>query len=326
MKLFKNIAIITLVMVANVIGVFAQDSAIPQNKNFIVQSAMNYGKNLQGCWDIPGIAHIAKGKNLEVYQYDKACDQHFFVSKIDAEGYCSIYTCNNAKLAIDVGNGGRANGTNVLLWDTHQRDNQKFKFHHLGNGRYKIEAKTGGYLCLDGRRNGNGTNIHIWENHDGPWMEWYLLDLTTKKAYIPAQKENIKSLEKENIKSVVPDKVNIEDRPETEESENDEEVFFVVEDMPSFQGGTMNNVRSYIAQNLQYPESVKENGVEGRVFVSFVVNKFGNVTQVKVVRSVDPDLDKEAVRVIKSLPRFTPGKQRGKAVNVKFTFPIVFVL
>jgi protein TonB len=112
-----------------------------------------------------------------------------------------------------------------------------------------------------------------------------------------------------------------------DEEIEEEEVFYIVEDMPTFNGGDpATEFRKYIAQNLQYPEIAAENGVSGRVIVQFAVNKTGSVVDAVVVRSVDPALDKEAIRVVMSSPKWTPGKQRGKAVKVLFTFPINFVL
>jgi protein TonB len=112
-----------------------------------------------------------------------------------------------------------------------------------------------------------------------------------------------------------------------EEDIQEEEVFYIVEDMPTFNGGDpATEFRKYIAQNLRYPEIAAENGISGRVIVQFAVNKMGSVVDAIVVRSVDPALDKEAIRVVMSSPKWTPGKQRGKAVKVLFTFPINFVL
>jgi protein TonB len=96
--------------------------------------------------------------------------------------------------------------------------------------------------------------------------------------------------------------------------------------MPGFGGGDSNKFREYIARNLKYPEVAAENGIQGRVFVQFVVEPDGRVSNVKVVRGVDPALDREAVRVVESSPPWKPGKQRGKPVRVSFTFPIIFVL
>ena len=112
-----------------------------------------------------------------------------------------------------------------------------------------------------------------------------------------------------------------------EEEIEEEEVFYIVEDMPTFNGGDpATEFRKYIAQNLRYPEIAAENGISGRVIVQFAVSRVGQVEDAVVVRSVDPALDKEAIRVVMSSPKWTPGKQRGKAVKVLFTFPINFVL
>lgn len=113
---------------------------------------------------------------------------------------------------------------------------------------------------------------------------------------------------------------------EKEEEFEEEQIFVVVEKMPGFGGGDSNAFRDYIAKNLRYPEVAAENGIQGRVFVQFVVEADGRVTNVTVVRGVDPALDREAVRVVQSSPRWTPGEQRGKPVRVSFTFPIIFVL
>ena len=112
-----------------------------------------------------------------------------------------------------------------------------------------------------------------------------------------------------------------------EEEIQEEEIFYIVEDMPTFNGGDPAiEFRKYIAANLEYPEIAAENGISGRVIVQFAVSNKGRVVDAVVVRSVDPALDKEAIRVVMSSPPWTPGKQRGKAVKVLFTFPINFVL
>ncbi|SDD02782.1 energy transducer TonB [Williamwhitmania taraxaci] len=111
-----------------------------------------------------------------------------------------------------------------------------------------------------------------------------------------------------------------------EQAVAEEEVFFIVEEMPSFQGKGQDGFRTYIGQNLKYPEIAQENGIQGKVFVSFVIEGDGRITNVKVVRGVDPALDKEAVRVVASAPKWSPGKQRNKPVRVTFTFPIIFQL
>lgn len=110
-----------------------------------------------------------------------------------------------------------------------------------------------------------------------------------------------------------------------EASDVEEEIFFVVEEMPEFPGGQL-ALRKFIADNVEYPEIARENEIQGRVFVQFVVNEKGDVVNAKVVRGVDPALDKAALKVINSLPRWKPGKQRDKPAKVSFTVPINFML
>jgi len=112
---------------------------------------------------------------------------------------------------------------------------------------------------------------------------------------------------------------------EQEEEEDSDEVFMVVEQMPVFPGGDL-GLMKFIQKTTKYPPIAKENDITGKVFVSYVVNKKGKVTSVKVVRSVDRYLDAEAVRVVKLLPYTTAGKQRGKPVKVQYTIPINFTL
>ena len=136
---------------------------------------------------------------------------------------------------------------------------------------------------------------------------------------------------------IVEDEVEIEEELEIEdtesdedeiieiEEEDDEEFFMVVENMPEFPGGDL-GLMKYIQKNVRYPAIAKEYNITGKVYISFIVDKQGSVTNVKVVRGVDKNLDEEAVRVVKSLPKYKPGKQRGKPVRVIFTIPIKFTL
>lgn len=106
---------------------------------------------------------------------------------------------------------------------------------------------------------------------------------------------------------------------------NSNRVYDVVEQMPSFPGG-ISGLRTYLNQNIRYPAEAQENCVQGRVVVSFVVGKDGHISDVTVLRSVDPSLDKEAVRVIRNMPRWTPGKQGGEPVKVRYNVPVSFRL
>ena len=109
------------------------------------------------------------------------------------------------------------------------------------------------------------------------------------------------------------------------EEEEDNVIFQVVEKMPSFPGGDA-ALFKFLGDNVKYPVIAQENGVQGRVICQFVVNRDGSIVDVEVVRSVDASLDKEAIRVIKSMPKWSPGQQRGKPVRVKYTLPVNFKL
>ena len=106
---------------------------------------------------------------------------------------------------------------------------------------------------------------------------------------------------------------------------DDNQVFTVVEQKPQFPGGDAALLK-WVSEHIRYPAMAQENNIQGRVVVQFVVTKTGKVGEVKVLRSKDPDLDKEAVRVVKSLPAFVPGKMNGHAVNVWYTLPVTFKL
>ncbi|MGZ2368791.1 energy transducer TonB [Ancylomarina sp. YFZ004] len=112
-----------------------------------------------------------------------------------------------------------------------------------------------------------------------------------------------------------------EDEPEDDE----EHIFVIVEEMPKFPGGDV-ELMKWISNSVKYPIIAQENGITGRVHMNFVINENGGIENIVVVRGVDPALDKEAIRVIKKMPKWKPGKQRGKAVKVSFSLPINFQL
>lgn len=111
----------------------------------------------------------------------------------------------------------------------------------------------------------------------------------------------------------------------TQAAPEPEKVFDMVEQMPQFPGG-QSEMLKYISQNMKYPTIAQDNGTQGRVTCQFVIGADGSVRDVKVLRGVDPYLDKEAIRVIMSMPKWIPGKQNGKSVSVKYTIPVVFKL
>lgn len=111
-----------------------------------------------------------------------------------------------------------------------------------------------------------------------------------------------------------------------EQEEEEEEIFVVVEDMPTFRGGDVNKFREWVQQRIKYPQIAAENGIQGKVFIMFVVEPDGSVSNVTIMRGVDPALDQEAQRVVQNSPKWSPGKQRGAPVRVRFSITVNFQL
>lgn len=123
-------------------------------------------------------------------------------------------------------------------------------------------------------------------------------------------------------KKLPPPTVVVPDKGGDEEAE---QIFTVVEVQPEFPGGFA-ALNKYLSQNIVYPQIAADNGVHGKVIVGFVVEKDGSISQIKVLRGVDPELDKEAMRVVKSMPKWKPGQQQGRPVRARFTLPVTFQL
>ena len=181
------------------------------------------------------------------------------------------------------------------------------------------------------------------------WKSYDKVDYNLGQLNLDDLEEEIIPITKQEVKpppppppppeviEIVEDEVEIEEELEIEDTESDEDIaieieeesdddfFMVVENMPEFPGGDL-GLMKYIQKNVKYPPIAKEYNITGKVYVSFIVDKSGSVTNVKVVRGVDKNLDAEALRVVKSLPKYKPGKQRGKPVRVMFTIPINFTL
>ena len=139
-------------------------------------------------------------------------------------------------------------------------------------------------------------------------------DAEIEETIIASDEDMGEVVEIQNIENVV-----------VEEPEKEEEIFQVVEAMPEFPGGTA-ELMKWLQKNIKYPSISQENGVQGRVIVQFVVNRDGSIVDPVVLRSVDPYLDKEALRVVSAMPKWKPGEQRGKKVRVRFTLPVTFRL
>ena len=146
--------------------------------------------------------------------------------------------------------------------------------------------------------------------------------------------EEVEDDEEESVREILEDEdvqivaVSRNENIEVQEEEEEEEEipFALVEVKPSFQGGDANDFSKWVNQRLVYPEIAKENNIQGRVILQFTIDAGGNMTNVKVVRGVDKSLDEEAVRVVKSSPKWTPGRQRDRAAKVTYTFPVIFQL
>lgn len=139
-------------------------------------------------------------------------------------------------------------------------------------------------------------------------------DDMTEEEDIMISTDNEEYIDVSNI-----DVIMVEPEPE------DDTPFMVVEDMPEFPGGT-SALMEYLRKNIKYPSLCRENNIQGRVLISFVVNKDGKIVDIEVVKSVHPSLDKEALRVVSSMPAWKPGMQRGKPVRVRYTVPVNFRL
>ncbi len=160
--------------------------SIPNGQNFWIQSAMNYGRDNGGYWDLPGADNkMAKGSNIQVWNIDGWKDRFFRIEKKFNSSYYQIYIGNTSDGVVDIDGGKTENGTNVQMWKTNDKSAQDFYFKHLGNGRYKIYHRSGKILNLEGRKNGNGSNVHLWDDHEGIQNEWYFVDPATRKAYVP---------------------------------------------------------------------------------------------------------------------------------------------
>ncbi|MBI5217439.1 MAG: TonB family protein [Bacteroidia bacterium] len=148
-----------------------------------------------------------------------------------------------------------------------------------------------------------------------------VVDTVEEKVDLAVTEEVVQNTQNEQVQEEV-----VEVKEEKKEVQQEEmQVFTVVEEPPTFPGGE-EALLKYIGSNIKYPEIAKENNITGKVYIQFVIEPNGKVSNVKVVRGVDPALDKEASRVIESLPQWTPGKQAGRAVRVAFTVPINFKL
>lgn len=210
-------------------------------------------------------------------------------------------------------------------------DKDRLKFEGSGREIKRLEE----YLSESGKlelESDSAGNIYLVKaNNDISISNNIKAKGTFKKEIKPEQvEEEAKRASLETIKSksaeqVVESVINVVAHPKPKKSSNKKNVFFIVEEMPEFPGGDL-ALRKFIAGSIKYPVIAQENGIQGKVYVTFVVSETGHVRDARIARGVDPSLDKEAMRVVSNLPRWKPGYQKGVAVNVSYTVPINFVL
>jgi len=171
---------------------FSAERNVSSSNYYYIQSAQEYGRSNRGYWDLPGSnPSYKKGARLNVWSLDYGADRKFKFSYAGS-GYYTISAQNGSynNSALDVKGGKNKNGRQLIVWSKHKNWNQLFKLRHVGNGRYKIYNKKGKVVCLDGRRSSNGTKVHIWDDHNGPWMEWVLINARTKQIVNPDERKS----------------------------------------------------------------------------------------------------------------------------------------
>jgi len=239
---------------------------------------------------------------------------------------------------------GKLTGKWIIKWITQNGEFENIREYENGNLIKMIErnVSTGEILFRGNNKDGEGRGIKnavisFWQQTIGKDEIGYVsisdrnyMFRLNRGVIKPSNGTDLQNSNKDDsvVKKKIEEKViekQVEEKQE-EVIEKEEPAFLVVEENASFQGGDINTFNSWIKQNVIYPTLAAENNRQGKVMVQFAINSRGDVVDVKVIRSVDPSLDVEAVRVIKSSPKWTPGKQGGKSVKQQFTLPVVFQL
>lgn len=190
----KNLIILTASLLISALSATAVSAQAayddpPTGGNWWIKSVQAGNQNL-GYWDQPGLITEYKfnqGSKITVYAKDNGLDQKFYFIPAPEKGWYYIRTMNGDG-CIDLPNGKNANGVQLIVYKSNNQNNQKFRFKHLGNGRWKIYASTGKAVCLANRSIANDTAVHTWDDHDGPWMEWYIVNDSTGNYMPPSAK------------------------------------------------------------------------------------------------------------------------------------------
>jgi len=210
MKTAKQIflTLVVLHLFTLVQGQPAEGAVMKTGQSFLIQSAMKYGIDKNAYWDLPGVPdRITKDMDLKVHGLDSGKDRKFILTPSSQPGYYEIIPGSDWNMRIDVAGGNSKiakNGAPLSTWTKHGSYSQRFLFKHLGGGKFKIYTPMGHALCLAGRSPDNRTAVNLWEDHDGPWMEWYLIDPNTYKTFVPSETQSTAPKHAANMQTNTP--------------------------------------------------------------------------------------------------------------------------
>ncbi len=195
-----------LILLLAIICLFCSDFALgqapttlPDGEVFYIQSAYSHGRHNKGYWDIGGVNDVAKGKPLKIWDLDGGRDREFKVIKSSQNGYYELQI-GNWNSRVDIKGGKNDNGTPLHVWEPHGGANQRFLFHHLGNGRFKIYTASGKVICLKNKNDDNGNPLHIWNDHNSMNVEWYLIRKSDKKTFVPSDRNTTTAMMGDEVK------------------------------------------------------------------------------------------------------------------------------
>ncbi|MGE0079579.1 MAG: RICIN domain-containing protein [Bacteroidales bacterium] len=183
-------------------------SQMPTGREFFIQSAASYGTEV-GFWDIPGnLTSITKGLKIQLWEFSMDMDRKFTLLQSQENGFYLIKVGNTPNARVDIQGGKTDNGTPVQTWDHHGKENQRFLFQHLGDGRFKIfDYNSGRIICPKGESNSNGTQLNIQDDYNSSFAEWYLIDAQTYETFVPnsaaLQEKHIANVSSSNFSSKV---------------------------------------------------------------------------------------------------------------------------
>ena len=187
-KIFRTLIIPALMFTFSATSVFSQVDydEPPRGSNWRIKSVQAGDQNL-GYWDQPGLIttlSFTPGHKISVYANDNGRDQIYYFVPAPEKGWYYIKSLNGNG-CVDVPGSKTANGVQLIIYNSNNQNNQKFRFKHLGDSRWKIYAFNSKAVCLANRSHANDTAVHTWDDHDGPWMEWYIINSTDGYKYNP---------------------------------------------------------------------------------------------------------------------------------------------